>query len=49
MCISLMFGRLGAVLGANIVALLLEHHCHTVFYLSGSSLIGLYCDFQTKW
>ncbi|XP_031639091.1 synaptic vesicle glycoprotein 2B-like [Contarinia nasturtii] len=38
-CISLMFGRLGSVFGANIAALLLENHCETVFYLSGSSVI----------
>lgn len=39
-CISLMFGRLGCVVGANIVALLLENHCEAVFYLNGSNLIG---------
>ncbi|XP_031629336.1 synaptic vesicle 2-related protein-like isoform X4 [Contarinia nasturtii] len=38
-CISLMFGRLGSVVGANITALLLENHCETVFYLSGSTVI----------
>lgn len=39
-CISLMFGRLGCVVGANAVAHLIENHCELVFYLSGSSVIG---------
>lgn len=39
-CIALMFGRLGCVVGANAVAHLLENHCETVFYSSGSSVIG---------
>lgn len=38
--ISLMFGRLGGVTGANITALLLGHSCEIAFYLSGSILIG---------
>lgn len=38
--ISLMFGRLGSVAGANLAALNLENHCEKVFYLSGSSVIG---------
>lgn len=38
--ISLMAGRIGCVVGANIVAYLLENQCEAVFYLSGSSLIG---------
>lgn len=37
--ISLMFGRLGCVLGANVSALFIESHCELVFYLFGSSLI----------
>lgn len=40
MCISLMFGRLGGVVGANVAALLLDNHCQSAFYLSGSSLLG---------
>lgn len=40
-CISLMFGRLGSVVGANTAAVLLDNHCETVFYLSGSTLIGM--------
>lgn len=40
MCISLMFGRLGGVVGANMAALLMDNHCETVFYISGTSLIG---------
>lgn len=39
-CIALMFGRLGSVVGANIVALLLDDHCETAFYMSGISVIG---------
>lgn len=40
LCISLMFGRLGCVAGANVAALLLENHCELVFYLSGGSVMG---------
>lgn len=40
MCISLMFGRLGGVVGANVAALLLDNHCQSAFYLSESSLLG---------
>ncbi|KAG4075533.1 hypothetical protein HA402_003358 [Bradysia odoriphaga] len=38
-CISLMMGRLGSVVGANIVGLLLDNYCEVAFTLSGSSLI----------
>lgn len=39
-CISLMFGRLGSVVGANTAAVLLDNHCETVFFLAGSTLVG---------
>ncbi|XP_031626825.1 synaptic vesicle glycoprotein 2A-like isoform X2 [Contarinia nasturtii] len=39
MSIALMFGRLGAVTGTNAAAILLENHCETTFYLSGSILL----------
>uniref|UniRef100_A0A182YJP5 Major facilitator superfamily (MFS) profile domain-containing protein n=2 Tax=Anopheles stephensi TaxID=30069 RepID=A0A182YJP5_ANOST len=39
-CISLMFGRLGSVVGANIVGLLLDSQCELTFWISGVSLIG---------
>lgn len=39
-CIALMFGRLGAVFGTNVVALLLENYCESTFYLSGSTILG---------
>lgn len=38
-CISLMMGRLGSVVGANIVGLLLDNYCQWAFFLSGSSLV----------
>lgn len=38
--ISVMFGRLGVVIGANTVAFLIDDHCETTFYLAGSILIG---------
>ncbi|XP_031639092.1 synaptic vesicle glycoprotein 2B-like isoform X1 [Contarinia nasturtii] len=46
-CISLMFGRLGGVFGANIMAHFIGSHCEMVFYLSGSSMIavGLFAFF----
>lgn len=40
LCISLMFGRLGCVFGANTAALLLENHCEIVFYVSGTTILG---------
>uniref|UniRef100_A0A182P3F5 Major facilitator superfamily (MFS) profile domain-containing protein n=1 Tax=Anopheles epiroticus TaxID=199890 RepID=A0A182P3F5_9DIPT len=39
-CISLMFGRLGSVVGANIVGFLLDSQCELTFWISGVSLIG---------
>lgn len=39
-CISLMFGRMGSVVGANTAASLLDNHCQTAFLLSGFSVIG---------
>lgn len=41
-CISLMMGRLGSVVGANIVGQLLDNYCQLAFLLSGSSLISNY-------
>lgn len=38
--ISLMFGRLGSVVGSNMVAFLLDDYCESTFYLSGSVLLG---------
>lgn len=39
-CISLMFGRLGGVVGSNITALLLVSNCEMAFYLPAASLAG---------
>uniref|UniRef100_A0A1Y9G865 Major facilitator superfamily (MFS) profile domain-containing protein n=1 Tax=Anopheles albimanus TaxID=7167 RepID=A0A1Y9G865_ANOAL len=39
-CISLMFGRLGSVVGANIVGVLLDSYCELTFWISGVSLIA---------
>lgn len=40
-CISLMFGRLGSMVGSNVIALLLQNqNCEMTFYSSGLSLIG---------
>lgn len=40
-CITLMMGRLGSVVGANIVGLLLDNYCQLAFSLSGACLIGM--------
>lgn len=37
-CISLMFGRLGSVFGANVVGLILDSYCDVTFIFSGSLL-----------
>lgn len=39
-CISLMFARLGSVLGSTTAADLLDNHCEYAFYLSGSTVLG---------
>ncbi|EDS25835.1 synaptic vesicle protein [Culex quinquefasciatus] len=39
-CISLMCGRAGSVVGANMVGLLLDSNCELTFWISGASLIG---------
>ncbi|XP_055587481.1 synaptic vesicle glycoprotein 2B-like [Uranotaenia lowii] len=39
-CISLMFGRLGSVAGANMVGFLLDTQCEVTFWISGVSLLG---------
>lgn len=41
-CISLMMGRLGSVVGANLVGFLLDYHCEAAFYICGVSLICKY-------
>lgn len=46
-CISLMMGRLGSVVGANIVGLLLDNYCQLAFSMSGALLIRK-CDTQTN-
>ncbi|KNC23770.1 hypothetical protein FF38_13813 [Lucilia cuprina] len=38
-CISLMVGRLGSVVGANVVGALITNHCEAAFLTSGISLI----------
>lgn len=37
---SMIFGRLGSVVGSNLIAYLLNKQCEIAFYLSGSSVIG---------
>lgn len=41
-CISLMFGRLGGVVGSFTAASLLDNNCETAFYISASTMIGMY-------
>ncbi|XP_012158342.1 synaptic vesicle glycoprotein 2B isoform X2 [Ceratitis capitata] len=49
-CISLMMGRLGSVVGANVFGALLSHHCESAFIVSGVTLIlsGFLGFFVTK-
>lgn len=47
LCISMMFGRLGSIMGSNIAAILLANSCTAAFYLSGTILIGDYTLFFT--
>ncbi|XP_050076074.1 synaptic vesicle glycoprotein 2B-like [Anopheles maculipalpis] len=39
-CISLMFGRLGSIVGSNLVGFLLDTHCELTFWISGLLLVG---------
>lgn len=39
LCISLMFGRLGGVFGANMIAWLLETSCEMAFNIAGTGLV----------
>lgn len=39
-CISLMFGRSGGVVGSFVTASLLDNHCELAFYLSASTVSG---------
>lgn len=41
-CISLMMGRLGSVVGANIVGLLLDNYCQLAFSMTGTILISTF-------
>lgn len=38
-CLSLMMGRLGGVVGANMVATLIDNHCSLTFLLASITLI----------
>uniref|UniRef100_A0A6M2DWR6 Putative synaptic vesicle glycoprotein 2b n=1 Tax=Xenopsylla cheopis TaxID=163159 RepID=A0A6M2DWR6_XENCH len=39
-CISLMMGRLGSVVGSNVVGIILNYNCDMTFLISGTSLIA---------
>lgn len=39
-CMTLMFSRLGSVVGAIVIGYLLDDRCEYTFYMSGLSLIG---------
>lgn len=39
-CFAFMFGRLGAVAGSNISAILFDGYCESAFYLPSLALIG---------
>lgn len=41
-CLTLMMGRLGSVVGANMVAILIETHCKLTFSMAGIILICTY-------
>lgn len=43
-CIAIMFGRLGSVVGANVSSLLIDDHCESVFYISSFTLLGNQCE-----
>lgn len=40
LCLVFMFGRIGAVIGSNIVASLLEANCEWIFVTNTALLIG---------
>lgn len=48
-CIALMFGRLGSVIGSNVSAILLDYYCEAAFYSSGFTLIGISSHSRNYW
>lgn len=40
LCLILMTGRLGAMVGSNVVAFLLTYNCDLIFVLLGGLLLG---------
>lgn len=38
--ISMMFGRLGSIVGSNLVGVLLESNCSATFYLYSGFILG---------
>lgn len=40
MCLSMMIGRTGSMVGSNLIGLFLEINCGAGFYLFGGLLIG---------
>lgn len=40
-CVSLMMGRVGSVVGANMTGLLLDNYCEAVFSFNGICLISM--------
>lgn len=50
-CCIYMFGRLGGVVGSNLVGLLLDNNCTTIFYTHAILLIvciGIFFTIRTK-
>lgn len=48
--ISMMFGRVGSIVGSNLVAVMLESNCSATFYLYSGFILGEWAllDFKTN-
>lgn len=40
MCVSLMMGRIGSVVGTNIVGVLVANNCESTFYIAGFAMLS---------
>lgn len=44
-CVVLMFGRLGSIVGSNLIGAILEVNCSGTFYLYSIFIIGEFIKF----
>lgn len=40
-CVTVMVGRASAIIGINVIKLLLDYNCEAVFYIFGTIALGM--------